>query len=619
MIAAARGAPSAAATSPLPSFILVAAALVSCALPSVGRAETTLDATAFRPALHPSDVWGVRGAHGVGKWRWAAGSYVSYVEEPLRLVDSATGDEVLHAVEHQLVTTLYGSLGVTEWLDVAVGAPIVWVASGGQPDHALGLDEATGPATGDLRLSLKGVLAKGRSPGLGLAVAGELSAPTATAGSFSGDRGFTATTSVILDYARTDWRVAANAGLRLREEVRVGDADVGSELLASVGATVPVRCKAIDIVGSLEGRTALADPLGARFTNALDALLGGRLHFGPLSLSAAAGGGLLQGYGSAALQAVAQVAWKPNLDHHCDAATRAPPPARDGDGVADADDRCPEVAGAAGAEGCPDRDDDGVPDEEDACPNNAGLALRRGCPDRDDDGVVDREDRCPDAPGTAAHRGCGDGDGDGVSDPDDRCPESRGKSALHGCPDQDGDGVGDADDLCPGAKGVAGRRGCPEPKVVVKPETRVLELSGEVRFQPGQAILLMGSHAIIAVAASTLRANPQLARVRVEGHTDNEGDPATNLALSRQRAEVVVGFLVQAGVAPERLVAQGYGDTNPIADNSTADGRARNRRVIFTILDRAGAGRGEGPEAVTPAPTQSKPSEQKAPSGPESK
>jgi hypothetical protein len=117
---------------------------------------------------------------------------------------------------------------------------------------------------------------------------------------------------------------------------------------------------------------------------------------------------------------------------------------RDGDGIADADDRCPDRAGLP-PDGCPprDRDGDGVVDRADRCPDEAGPTSNAGCPDtdRDGDGVVDRMDQCPDVAGHAEFAGCPvpDSDADGVADPEDRCPEEaevwNGRTDGDGCPD----------------------------------------------------------------------------------------------------------------------------------------------------------------------------------------
>lgn len=143
---------------------------------------------------------------------------------------------------------------------------------------------------------------------------------------------------------------------------------------------------------------------------------------------------------------------------------------RDGDGVADAVDACPDEAGWASAGGCPDRDGDGVADAADACPDEAGAAGSGGCPapsgtDRDGDGTSDDGDVCPDAPGAPGTDGCawpGDRDGDETTDDVDACPDEPGAAETGGCPDRDGDGVIDGADACPDVAGPP-ESGCPAP------------------------------------------------------------------------------------------------------------------------------------------------------------
>jgi hypothetical protein len=137
---------------------------------------------------------------------------------------------------------------------------------------------------------------------------------------------------------------------------------------------------------------------------------------------------------------------------------------RDGDGLFDEADACPDEPGSPRAEGCPDADADGVQDSEDACPEEPGPAEQDGCPvpgDMDGDGVPDAEDECPEESGLLEHAGCADGDGDGVRDGDDECPDVPGLPGLGGCPDQDGDGIRDRDDACPDQPG-PGPSGCPD-------------------------------------------------------------------------------------------------------------------------------------------------------------
>jgi OmpA-OmpF porin, OOP family len=264
-------------------------------------------------------------------------------------------------------------------------------------------------------------------------------------------------------------------------------------------------------------------------------------------------------------------------------------PDKDADGVADKDDVCPDVKGAVALGGCPDTDGDGVADKEDNCPDVAGKKEMNGCPDKDGDGVIDRDDACPEIAGMMNLAGCPDKDGDGVKDSDDACPDVYGK--IKGCPDTDGDGIIDSEDKCPKEAGVASLAGCPEPvevkKVVTIEEKKVIEekmatLAKSINFETGKDIIKGDSYDELAQVVSFMNTYPH-ANFKVEGHTDNVGDAAKNLELSSKRAAAVVTYLTGKGVAAARLVSKGFGSTMPKADNSTSVGRTLNRRVDITI------------------------------------
>ncbi|MCI5081583.1 MAG: DUF6089 family protein [Saprospiraceae bacterium] len=133
----------------------------------------------------------------------------------------------------------------------------------------------------------------------------------------------------------------------------------------------------------------------------------------------------------------------------------------DRDGIVDAEDACPQLAGVASAFGCPDLDNDGVEDAEDICPDQPGIADLNGCPDKDGDRVIDRIDACPDTPGSEITEGCPDQDNDGIADSKDKCPDLPGFVEMNGCPDTDKDGIADSDDLCPEQEGIPELNGCP--------------------------------------------------------------------------------------------------------------------------------------------------------------
>jgi outer membrane protein OmpA-like peptidoglycan-associated protein len=268
---------------------------------------------------------------------------------------------------------------------------------------------------------------------------------------------------------------------------------------------------------------------------------------------------------------------------------------RDGDGVPDLDDACPDQPGAPELKGCPvakDTDGDGVPDDIDRCPldpeDRDGFQDEDGCPDPDNDGdgIVDRADACPNDPGPLESRGCPvvDRDGDGVPDADDRCPDEAGPKENAGCPDtdKDGDGTPDRLDRCPDKFGPP-PDGCPRVYTLLEVKKERIEIKQQVHFATAKYRVLPDSFGLLSQVAQVLNDFPKM-RVSIEGHTDNVGGEAANMKLSQRRAEAVRDYLVGKGISPSRLEAVGYGPTKPIASNKTARGKAQNRRTEFKVV-----------------------------------
>jgi outer membrane protein OmpA-like peptidoglycan-associated protein/opacity protein-like surface antigen len=253
-------------------------------------------------------------------------------------------------------------------------------------------------------------------------------------------------------------------------------------------------------------------------------------------------------------------------------------------------DTCPNTVEGAevDARGCPkDADADGVYDGIDKCPGTATGARvdASGCPtDSDRDGVPDGPDQCPNtaAGATVDANGCPvDSDRDGVPDGIDKCPNTQSGTEVDtaGCQrasDTDGDGVDDTKDKCPGT--ASGTRvdaaGCP----ILFTEARTPVVLRGVTFETGRSALKPDSYTILDIVAASLIANPDI-KIEIGGHTDNTGSAATNLRLSQARADAVRAYLATKGVALDRMVARGYGPDQPVAPNTTRDGRAQNRRV----------------------------------------
>ena len=237
----------------------------------------------------------------------------------------------------------------------------------------------------------------------------------------------------------------------------------------------------------------------------------------------------------------------------------------------------------------PDDDGDGVPNHLDKCPNTpSGVKVdSAGCPlDSDGDGVPDYLDKCPGTPKGVAVDATGcpiDSDGDGVPDYLDKCPGTpRGaKVDAKGCPvDSDGDGVPDYLDKCPGTpRGVpVDKTGCPIEGIEVMGDEWMVR--GKVLFALNKATIRPEAAEVLLKVANFLKKNPQYV-VEIQGNTDNTGQMAWNMQLSKMRADAVKKYLVSNGVAGGRLTTKAFGPNEPIAPNNTAEGRAKNRRVDF--------------------------------------
>lgn len=202
------------------------------------------------------------------------------------------------------------------------------------------------------------------------------------------------------------------------------------------------------------------------------------------------------------------------------------------------------------------------------------------------DGFEDN-DGCPDT----------DNDGDGIIDSLDQCPDKAedkdGHEDTDGCPDYDNDldGIPDSVDKCPDKpetfNAFEDEDGCPD-KVKGKPKAKEIKrgrviLRG-VNFEFNKAVLTSDSYVILDQVYASLVEWPEI-KIEIRGHTDSVGSKITNKRLSNKRAQAVANYLSSKGISSDRLVPAGMGEDEPIADNSSAEGRAMNRRVELHRVD----------------------------------
>lgn len=259
----------------------------------------------------------------------------------------------------------------------------------------------------------------------------------------------------------------------------------------------------------------------------------------------------------------------------------------DRDGVADYLDQCPKTPARVTVDknGCPvDSDNDGIADYIDRCPDTpAGAKVNaNGCPDDSDfDGVPDYADKCPETPGGVVvdSTGCPiDTDKDGVPDFQDRCPNTPEGALVDktGCPlDTDGDGVPDYQDKCPDTP--YGARiypdGCSE-------NFREYDFNSASLFNNNESVIRSDAFVELNKVTARLKLHPQV-KWRIEGHTDDTGDPEQTKVLSLQRANAVYEYFISHGLSKEMFEVVGLGADFPVADNSTPQGRKMNNRIVL--------------------------------------
>jgi outer membrane protein OmpA-like peptidoglycan-associated protein len=287
---------------------------------------------------------------------------------------------------------------------------------------------------------------------------------------------------------------------------------------------------------------------------------------------------------------------------------------RDGDGIKDDVDKCPDdpedFDGFQDADGCPDpdNDNDGILDVNDRCPNvpedRDGDQDEDGCPeggdgDRDGDGIPDKLDKCPDQPedrdGFQDQDGCPDPDNDqdGIPDKLDKCPndpeDKDGFEDQDGCPDPDNDkdGIPDVKDKCPNDpetfNGYQDEDGCPDKGNVIIQDNNIVILD-KIKFKTASAEILPESNKILDAVATTLSHHPEFTLVEVAGHADERASDEYNLKLTQDRVNSVVRALIARGLEKARLRSKGYGEYCPLDPGHNEAAWEQNRRVEFKIV-----------------------------------
>jgi outer membrane protein OmpA-like peptidoglycan-associated protein len=582
-----------------------------------------LDSHLFRPAVDSKGFFSVNGVETLGAGDLSFGLVTDYGRNLLRL-------EPGHGTDALVTNSFQGNFGFNIGLfnRLALGLQM--------PVNLMGGDAATGVGSGNdtydaqqlnsQKIPFVAAHAKlrilKRDEGVGVAL---LVQGGSGLGDASRDLGGDAKTwvwpQIVLERGLGDYnmvRLGVNAGYRLgtasgttRFDQLSGGKFESSKGLFTGGAALSVRAYGqLDIVAETY-LTRQADGASASAVALSQEVVGGLKFFVERNSYLMMGGGvrLGKGYEAADQRAFLGFIFEPSIGD------------RDGDGIPDDEDKCPnepeDKDGFQDEDGCPDLDNDGdgIPDSRDACPNEKetfnGYQDEDGCPDvderdRDKDGIPDRLDKCPDEPedkdGFEDEDGCPDldDDKDGIPDLEDVCPRVPGVRSAdpirNGCPpskpsDRDGDGIPDESDMCPDEpetfNGFKDEDGCPDSTGVVI-ENNSLMILQKVQFETGSAKIRKVSDALLDAVALALKGHPELQLVEVQGHADARGNARQNLKLTKDRAISVVKALTGRGVDASRLRPMGYGSYCPVDPGTSSESLEKNRRVEFKIVTASG-------------------------------
>lgn len=577
-----------------------------------------MDTHLFRPAMDSKGFFTVNGTEVLGHQDFSLGFVVDYGRNLLRVPVLGQRSEQLYNYSSQgTLQFTYGlfnrvAVGVNMTANLMQGDPQLNPANG-QPvlPGAWTTSEVSAsaiPAFAALHAKVK-ILPVDK--GLGLSVGGHVGGSTSDAPrAAGGDPGIWYWPMLMVEKrvgAQDQFRVAANVGYRghgatsTTLALRDGTFRDGSRVTGSLALSYRVL-PALDLAAESYATYLLSDASSGVKTSA-EAVGGIKVFVERNSyLVAGAGSRYTTGFEAADFRGFIGIVFEPSIGD------------RDGDGIKDDVDQCPDDPedkdGYKDEDGCPDpdNDNDGILDIYDRCPDipedRDGDHDEDGCPegndgDRDGDGIIDRLDRCPDDPedrdGFEDEDGCPelDNDKDGIPDIQDACKNDKedadGFEDTDGCPDPDNDrdGIPDARDKCPDKpetfNGFEDEDGCPDTGSVIIKDNSIVILE-KIKFQTNSAQILPESNSILDAVATTLNHNPEFLLLEVAGHADERSDDRYNLKLTQDRVNAVVRALVQRGVDKGRLRSKGYGEYCPEDPGHNEAAWEKNRRVEFKIV-----------------------------------
>lgn len=558
-------------------------ALALCATLLVSKSAQAQDKTFYLDRIQvggaPDDGFAVWRPYVFDKNRVYGSATLGYTLNPLRastVTDSPTAERNIgNPVRHQFNLYLTAGAELSKRFTFELQLPI-GVTSGGDAadlssnNVSAGLERGFG--VGDLRASLRLLGYESDDRKFRFGGGGAMFFPTGNDVRFMSDDQTTAYMYAAAEYDFGPFLLSGNLGPHFRpdrgiNELPNANLTVNSELRSAVGAFMFLRDGVLRLGGELWGTTGIDEDINGESTffaadnTSFEWLASGRMALDKERQGwAMVGGGtqLSGGYGAPNVRILGQIGWYTSVSgtkaasrNRVHANVEAVPEDKDtdGDGFPDSIDLCPTIP-----------EDGEQPRPDDGCP---------GVSDRDNDGIPDAEDSCPDDPE----------DKDNIQD-EDGCPED----------DADNDGILDVKDACPLKPGVRSSdpklNGCP-----AKKRRKIVETDGEIKllepiqFETGKSTIKDVSFPILDEVVDLMKDRSDI-RIGVYGHTDSRGGRWFNVKLSKDRAAAVMKYLVDHGIEQKRLESEGFGPDKPVDSNDTEEGRAKNRRVEFKILNQ---------------------------------
>ena len=550
--------------------VLVAVALLC--LPTTALADyhpdakkTSLDGNYYRLVPDGKGIFSIHSDETLAHLEFMGGLSLHYVHNPLTVV--VGGDVKRKLVGPRLESHLSAALGLFNLIDFGLQLPITLYQKAQYPGMNLGSLATTG--IGNLALFAKIQALDARTKPVGLALYVPLFFPTGNDGAYMGYDGWGTMPTIVVSTRFDPVLISLNLAYHLQPETQILNIEDDDKFIIGLGVAYEPKDGMWE--AGLEGTlgTNVFDFFGDAEEIQAEVDAGAKLRLGDFKVVAAVGAGIAPGFMTPAFRIFAGVEY-----------ARRPNPDRDGDGIENLADACPDnpedFDGFKDDDGCPelDNDNDNILDDKDQCPNQPEDYDSY----RDDDG-------CPDP----------DNDSDGIPDKTDRCPnEAEDMDKFEdedGCPDLDNDldGIPDKTDKCPNEKEVYNdyldEDGCPDKKLAeFQKEARRIQILDKVHFKFMSAEIDKSSHEMLDQVAQILKDNPQVLFVQVEGHTDKTGGRAFNMALSLDRAKSVMEYMTGKGIDSSRLKAKGYGFDRRIDYRSGPEANLNNRRVEFNIL-----------------------------------